>query len=166
MDDSLIIARLTLMFLRASLPQADSLPPHYGVIMLPLDTVLTQEEAILKLSTIEGRLDFHADVRGRNLVVTAVQPTPQDLLEMDLTTSLFMDAIQKQNVTGIEKPLVRVMGVDERLVVPSVLLHRWLSRTSFGDCSRSVGVSRPPDPPNVVAVLYLGRHSKRSRRES
>src|ERR1051326_7547024 len=88
MDDSLIIARLTLMFLRASLPQADSLPPHYGVIILPLDTVLTQEEAILKLSTIEGRLDFHADVRGGNLVVTAVQPTPLDLTQEEAILKL------------------------------------------------------------------------------
>lgn len=56
MDESLTLAQLTLMLLRASVQPPDSLPRDYGIIILPSHVVVTREEALRRLSGISGDL--------------------------------------------------------------------------------------------------------------
>lgn len=157
MDESLTLAQLTLMLLRASVQPPDSLPRDYGIIILPSHVVVTREEALRRLSGISGDLQVSGEIEGRNLVVSVREPIPHERRELEVTAENFVQTIRQQNTQGDPNALVRAVGLGEQVIVPAKVLERWLWRTNCWDCSMGVGLPGPKDPPAVVAVLYLGR---------
>ncbi len=160
MDDSLLMARLTLMLLHASLQHPESLSAGYGVIILPSSEVLSQDQALRELAKSSGELDVSADVREGNLVITARELSTMERRMLETTASSFEDGIRRLNTKADPQAFIRATGFREQALVPARVVSRWLWSINCARCSMGIGLPGPEDPPNVVAVLHLGRTRK------
>ncbi len=157
MDDSLALAKLTLMLLRASVPHPESLSADYGVIMPPSNDVLSRDEAVLKVAQIRGEVEVSASTKGRALVVLIHQPAHRDMQRLAVAGGMFREGIRSLNSRNQPDALIRAVGFRESMLVPAQVVEQWLQLVDCADCPMSLGRPGPEDSTSVVAVLYLGR---------
>ncbi len=161
MDDSVVLARLTLMLLRASVSDPESLKPNYGVIIMPTRSVLSQEKALAELADLRGPLAFRAEARDGNLVIYPRQPTPDDEDEIHLMAETLFQVLRDLDPSGDPEALVHAVGFGESLSVPVKTVQQWLRLALCPECS--LGLSEPggADPVDVVAVMEFGTTRRR-----
>ncbi len=155
MEDSLMIAKLTLMLLRASIQNPESLPADYRVKILPSPDILSRQEAILAISRLENDQVLVAERSEHFLVISKEPATQADYESLRVTAPIFDDAIHSLNKLNDPNAFVRVVGFHEELVVPENLVRAWLRARWYPNCPMSVG--RPlSTEPKAIATLYLG----------
>lgn len=157
MQDSLTVARLTLMLLRASWQQGDSLPSSSGVIINNSTTVLTIEEAVEVLARSEGPVNVSAEIRGSNLVISMTPPSHQERASQDLTKQTFVKGLHNLGIDSNNEARIRVVGIDEDFVITVRVLKMWLDHAHCDYCSLGLGRPASQDSPDIRAVLYLGK---------
>lgn len=156
MDDSLTVARLTLILLRASVPNPQSLGPDYGVVILPSPDVCSQEQAIVVLEQFGGRFQLRPEVQGRNLVISPTPHTSTEAEKIRVMAETFSEGIRRLNAKGNEGALVKAIGFRESILVSAYTVERWFWQSACSYCTIAIGLPAPHDSSRVVAVLYLG----------
>jgi len=161
MDDTLLVGRLTLMLLRSSIP-LDSLPPDYGVILLPSTTVLSQKDAIKRLEVrATTTIAVRAQARGSNLIISIDTPTPGELEELRETVALFERGLRKGTAQIDSESVLRVVSATQQgFLIPIAVLEKWLATVTCPECPLlALGLPAPTDEPRVVGVVRIGRKS-------
>ena len=156
MDDSLVLAKLTLMLLRASVSHPESLSADYRVIISPPNEVLSRDAALMKLAAMTGELEVAADTMAGDLRVTVHQPTHEDMIRLGIASETFLDGVRSLNAGGEPDALVKAVGFAESMLIPVSLVEQWVQLVDCSDCPMSLGRPGPGDPTGVVAVLYFG----------
>lgn len=156
MEDSVMMARLTLMLLRASVPHPDSLPNDYGVEILPSNTVLSREEAVLELARLTGDQEVSGRASGGNLLVLVSPPTAEARKRIELSGVDFATSIRQLNSQSDTTAQVRVVGFRESLLAPARILEKWFSSVDCADCYIGLSKAASGDPSQVIAVLQFG----------
>jgi len=162
MDDSLTLARLTLMLLRASVSHPETLSVDYRVIILPSNEILSRDQALMRLARLTGELEVAASTIDRDLAVTVHQPTHWDMERLAVAARMFREGLRSLNTRAEPDALVKAVGFRESIVVPARVVEHWVQVVDCGACSMSLGRPDPNDPAGVVAVLYLGKGGGRS----
>lgn len=156
MEDSIILATLTLMLLKASVQHPESLAADHKMMVLPSRDTLTREEAIRRLAQIESDQTLEASIESGILVVSTREPSDLERQSRLVRATNVEDAIRRLNTNGDATAAVKVVGFQEETVVAERLVRDWLWRTLCVDYSMSVGLPLPNDSTPVVAVLYFG----------
>lgn len=156
MEDSVMIARLTLMLLRASLPHPDSLPRDYGIVILPSNTVLSREQAVLELARLTGDQEVSGRRSEGNLLVSVSPPTAEARKRIELSGLDFATSIRQLNSQSDPTAQVRVVGFHESLLAPARIVEKWFSSVDCADCYIGLSRAASGDPSQVIAVLQLG----------
>jgi hypothetical protein len=163
MDDSLVLARLTIMLLRASLPHAESLPATYGIIMTPESLAVTRDAALVMIGKQVGLHSFEAVVSAGNLVVTVTDPTPLEEIQVGRRVEMFMSAIRSRPGADAPEALIEVEGYDESVLVTVSVLERWFRLANCRRGSIRLAEVPPRAGGRVVAEIELGRHRERAQ---
>lgn len=157
MEDSLIVAKLTLMLLRASVAHPDSLPRDFRVVIAPERDVLSQQEAMEQLSSYRGgdAYEVSGQVSGGNLFVSIERASPADQTRLEMSGKQIANALREMNKASISGALVRVENFEESLLVSLEDVCRWLSTVDCARCAMS-GSAPSGKNPTEIAVLWLG----------
>lgn len=161
MVDSLSVARITVMMLRASISNPDSLGARFGVILSPDTIPLSLAAALEQVGTLSGLLTFAASAKGGNLVISVEEPTESDRLAADLRIRNFQAAWRSLKVAENSDRLVEVRGYDDTILVPVRVIQDWLRFANCRSCTMALSPPSKGSPPDVVALLNLGRRRGR-----
>jgi hypothetical protein len=156
MNDALIVARLTVMLLRASLAHPDSLRSGHGIVLPPSDSVMSMGDALERIASMNGPVTFNATAKGGELVITMTRANQDEVDEMEYRRETFGKGLNHAGALDESPVLVRAMGLEESMVVPARVLDRWFRFANCRPCSLSLGAPGAQTPDGVVAVLYLG----------
>lgn len=153
MNETLLLARLTLMVLRASVEQPSLLPARYGVILLPNTSVLTQQEAVESLAALQGPYCFTAEIQGGNLVVHHQALSSEQVQELEETAASFAGVVDELSHRIGSSGAVLVQGYGDSIAVPIELIKRWRGLLYCDDCA--IFVSKPyAQAPNQIVVEF------------
>lgn len=156
MDDSLVIGKLTIMLLRASIPQPDALPSEYGVILQPGDSAVTPSDAVTRLAKMEYPVSVDVEVSGKNIVIRLSALSPATAEHMRLAVQSVGEGLDRRNETHNPDATVEIRGYEESITTTVGTIKRWLSSVVCQYCSLSLGGPVSSSPPGVIAVLYMG----------
>ena len=157
MSESLILAKLTLMLLRASIPLPERLPVDHSVIVLPSQDVLAPDEALVTMSRLDSGQLFMGAVKGSTLVVSARHATDIERQRSLISATTLEEAISRLNKEQDPDAQVRVVGFREEILVSQTVVRKWLWSTVCDRCSMSVGRPLSTRKSSEIAVLYLGQ---------
>jgi len=161
MEQSILLAKLTLMLLRASVEYPEGLPPDYSVSLMPSEEVMPQTRALEMISSgAHGRV-INATVRQDILVLTIREPTMIDSQRLTVSATTFAQTLHDLNKKNDPNALVRVVGFDEELLVPESTITKWLWTMGCIQCPMSIGDPIPAKHGPEIAILYLGAPEQR-----
>jgi len=156
MPDSLMVAKLTVMLLRASLPGPDSLGPAFRILLAPDSEALPVDLALKRISALQGLHTFRAELKDGNLAISLETPTAEDEHLVGYRLETFDKGWRRLNPRGDRRALVEVRGFDETVVVSIQVVDDFLHFANCRHCSLKVSAPRPDSFAGVVAVLQLG----------
>ena len=160
MDDSLILARLTLMLLRASVNNPEGLPADHQVMLLPSHDPVSQSEALLQISRLPDKQSFKSMVDRGVLVIEAVEAVGVDRQSLEIGATNMDVAIENANRSNDPNALIRVTGFREEMFVSERVIRRWLWSMVCRQCSMSFGLPLSNEKAEIFGVLYLGSSSE------
>ncbi len=159
MDQSVIVARLTLMLLRASVPHPEKLPPDYQVLVLPSHKPVSQSEAVSEILRFSDNQAFTATTDGEVLVIASSEARGTDRQSLEIGATNFEEAIHGANRSNDPYALVRVVGFREEILVEENVIRKWLWSMVCRQCSMSFGLPLSNEQTPVIGVLYFGSSS-------
>ncbi|SRR6266513_22252 len=156
MEHSILLAKLTLMLLRASVDYPEALPPDYAVMLMPSEKVMPQSQALEIISSVAHDRVIRSTVRHDTLVLAVREPTTSDKQRLTVSATTFEETIREMNERKDPNALVRVVGFDEEILVSESTIREWLWTMGCVECSMSIGDPLLAKPGPEIAILYLG----------
>src|SRR6266571_1579302 len=141
MEDSAIIAKLTLMVLRASILRPEAVGEGRSIVIKPDTSRISKDEAVRRLAGIRGPVAFSVEDHDGILAIQTSALEPDDEVQMENRVDIFAKGLRQIDATSSSETLLEVQGFDESMIVPIRLLKAWLESGNFRRCSLSL--SRP-----------------------
>jgi hypothetical protein len=166
MEDSLILGKLTLLLLRASLPQPESLPADYRIVILPSQDLLGRDEALTQLARFSGIQVVSARIVKGNLEVTVRGPTPAEEARIARAGGGMAKSIRKLTANSDSNALVKVIGYWESVLAPASVVEEWVATIYCPGSYQGLWARSADDERDVMAVLRVGEFLEETTRSS